>query len=83
MRCRGVMIINTKRDVFHSLEYSRLETPKSKAKFLEIVLFKNPIIRFLDAWHRFWLVEVDNTTFICFQCSHGKVKSLPWQCLPL
>lgn len=44
MRCRDLMIIHTEGDVFHSLEYSRLETPKSKAKFLEIILLKIPII---------------------------------------
>lgn len=36
------MNINIKRDVVHSLEYNRLETPNGKSKILlEIVLSKN------------------------------------------
>lgn len=47
---------------------------KVKAKFLEIVLFKNSITWFLGAWHGFWLAEFDSTVFICFQWIRGKVR---------
>lgn len=73
--CRGLTNINIKRDVLHSLEYSRLETPKGKSKILlEIVLSKNSITWFLGVWHGSWLAEVDNTAFICFQWNRGEVR---------
>lgn len=46
---------------------------KVKAKFLEIVLFKNSLTWFLGAWHGFLLPEVNNTAFICFQWNRGQV----------